>query len=213
MDDNIERQLDDAITFLNDYWPLYDALRGRGTMLRMMLRYPRVLSLVTSKEVKLRFDVDGLSGKTTELARALIPVLVTPKERESPTFEAFISDYPIDYISRKLEETLSGADFGKIKMLHDSKKKGLEFNAAGLVGIVLGASSLVLNTVPQKVVVTTFNMDYADFEVGVFWFTMAAVAYAGFIILLVWSSARKANHKHEFISQILEYTSIRKGTA
>ena len=212
MDDNIERQLDDAVTFLNEYWPLYNVLRGRGLMLRMLLRYPRILPLVTSGKVKLKYDVDVLSGKTSELARILLPVLVAQKERESHAFEAFTHDYSIDYISRKLEEALNGADFGKIKMLHDSKKKGLEFIETGIIGIVLSASSLVLNTVPQRVVVTTFKTDYADFEVWVFWFTMAAVVYAALFILLAWSSVRKANHKHEFISQILEYTSIRKGT-
>ena len=213
MENNIDQQLDDAITFLNDYWPLYDTLRSERLVLTMFRNYPRVFTFALSKRRMLNSDRDILSGKTSELGKELILLLATEKEKESPAFEAFTSDYSIDYISRKMEEKLNDVDFGKIKQLHDSKKQSLEFNAGGMLGVILGASSLVLKTVPQKVVIDTFDIEYADFEVGVFWFTMAVIGYVSIIILLAWGSTRKNSRKHKFIAQILEYTSIRKGTS
>ena len=86
------------------------------------------------------------------------------------------------------------------------------YNACDGQLIVLGAGSLVLKTVPQKVVETHLRMEYADFEAWVFWFTMAVIGYVGFITLMAWPKIRTSNHKHQFISEILESTSIRKGT-
>jgi len=205
MNDNLSQQLDEIVHYLNPYWnfrldtnlrPLYRF----PTFVRLMFKFPKLFNVVD----------DSWSGKTSELERRYLDAFCTEKEKGTEVFQAFQADYPLERIASNLYAAFPEVNFDKIKKLHDSKiAERFNFSLAQVFAFILAGSSLVLKTVPKKIIETYIGMTTDDFEVVVFWYTLAAIAYACVSLIPAYWKTKQSLLKHKFVTRILDYCSLR----
>jgi hypothetical protein len=156
------------------------------------------------------FKHDPLSGKNLELIKIPVSTCATETERESDYFDVATSDYPTDTLSEVLKRKFSNADFERLTKIHDLRKsKLLIVSIKYYAGLVLAGATLVLKSIPKKVVEDNFGIIYEDFEVGVFWVMLVILAYVLLVLLPAWLMTVKAKYVHWYVGATLEYTAIK----
>jgi hypothetical protein len=213
MKDNLEQQFDEVIGYVGEYWRLLKKLRLRS-LSRIVYKAHTMIPIVVKYGGGIgKTNQDILSGRTPERVKEIIGILANEEEKHTEFYEALISDYSIDQISRNMEKRFGNVDFGKIKKLHEMRRgKFLKFSFWQYAGFALVVASLILKTVPKKVVEykPEPEMKYEDFEVWVFWISMVVTAYLILTLIPIWWSFRKNKQKHDFISEVLEYCSLKQ---
>ena len=152
---------------------------------------------------------DFLTLKLPPFSFEVLSMLASKEELSDPMFKLVFSKYPKESIVKELTTQYPNYDFEKIKKIHDLEKD--KRSRAGkwvksLPSVVLAVSSIILNIVPQQVV-ESFQIDYIEFQVVVFWLTFSAFIYFGVIVAtgLVFDSIveKRSNYIGEVLSHVL----------
>lgn len=206
MSENLERQYDEVVSYIDGY-RLFESriinrlnpIRSPMRSIKLMVQFPKLL-----------MEINPLSGKNSDFNKTTIADYATDEEKRTDYFNIAVSDYWTDTLSTSLQKTFSGVDFSKLRKIHDTRKTGLErYNLRQLTGIVLAAGTLVLRSVPKRVAEDTLGIPYDRFEANVFWVTMFLTAYALLILLPAWMKFYKAKTTHRYVGHVLEYTAIK----
>ena len=121
------------------------------------------------------------------------------------------SKYPIDSISRKLEDSFPDVDFRKIKKMNDifkSKRNNANKYVKSIFNIILAISSIILNFIPEAVVIS-FDYDYTEFKVKVFWITLGVTIYIGFLLVVGLRVFKRDKILMNYINDVLNYVVIK----
>jgi hypothetical protein len=204
---NLISQYDEIVVMLTEYHQFERRIRQR---LLNPLKSSFIMSRIAPGINKFR-QMDAVAAKHPALFVEILRFLATPAELDDPKFRIIESDYPIDLLSRKIEEAFTDFDFGKLAKFHKTrsdKRAKASLSIRNLIGVVFGAGSLVLQFTPQPVV-ESLNIDYNAFQIWVFWITLVSAAYIGTIVATSWISENRARQRIEFISDVLDYTALR----
>lgn len=206
MSENLERQYDEVVSYINGYRLFESRVINRLNPIRSPMRSLKLLAQFP----KLWLEVNPLSGKTSEFSKTTLTDYATDEEKTTDYFRAAVADYSIDCLSAILKETFVDVDFNKLKKIHDSRKTELQrFSVRQATGFMLAAGTLLLRSVPRSVVETTFGIPYQTFEIKVFWVTVILTGYVALIMLPAWFKYEKARSTHQQVAYILEYTAIK----
>lgn len=204
MSENLEHQYDQVLSYIDGYRDFIQAV-GLG-----LNSFPFRLLQLIAKSPKIFSQSRLLSGKNSDIIRTTVAKYATDDQKTSDYFSIAVSDYPIDTLSINLKMKFSEVNFSKLKMIHDLRKANLSrFNARQIMGFVLAAATILLKSVPKRVVEDTLGITYEDFEVVVFWVTVALLGYLLLILLPTWFMYSKAKTTHAYVGGILEYTAIK----
>ena len=209
MTQNLNEQYDHIIVKLTDYY------RFERNIRRRVMNPINNLSIIFNRRGKrilqgMRLH-DDVVVKQSPFTKEMYQHLATSEEIKDPKFQIITSDYPIDALSKMLESTFTDYDFDSLATLHKSRVDGrakIGPSIRNILGLVFGVGSIILQFTPETVV-KSFDIEYDNFQTTVFWVTVGAVAYIGFIVSFAWFSEISSLQRMEFISKILEYTSLR----
>lgn len=202
-DENLEQQYDEVIKYINGY--LTYVRNIESLLLHMPLRHPGKYLRLLKKFPSLWRQVDLLSGKNSEFNKMVLTEFVPDVEKRSEYYSILVADYSLHSLSTSLEINFPQVNFKKLKDLHELRTRRFSgFDIKGTVGIVLGAATVLLKSIPESVVARV--MDYKQFELITFLTACGAIVYALLILLPFWLQSKKAT----FAKEVLEYTCIRK---
>jgi hypothetical protein len=202
---NLAKQLGEVVEVLAPYWDLERALQRRASL---MVLHPRRMIKALAILRRHREEL-GRDPATLDMAvgnRELRTVLATDAEQASEAFAVTNSDFPMDYLARALTARFPDVDFEKMRSLFESSRNSVKLELKQVLGLGLAAGSLLLKTVPKPVVERYLGTPYDDFQVIVFWITMAVTAYIGLVLAPIWFIRARYRARHRFIQEVLDYT-------
>ena len=205
---NLDAQLDSVVDYLTPYWTASEQVfwRSRWYVLRQLLSAINAFSTIKLLRKLPRTSADVLSGRVSEIERTAYELGTGDAENKTEEYRVMTGDYSINQIAYNLKANFANLEMKKIKGLHDMRRKErLSLNLFRIIGLVLGAASLILKTVPKTIVEGTLRTTYDQFEAKVFWFTLIVSGYLGIVILPSWWRLQKPKRKHQFIGRILDY--------
>lgn len=206
MSENLERQYDEVVSFINGYRLFDSRVMNRLNPIRSPLRSLKLLA----RFPKLWMEVDPLSGRTSEFTKTTVRDYATAEEKTTDYFRAAVADYSIDCLSTILKERFAGVDFAKLNKLHDHRKARLQrFSVRQAAGFMFAAGTLLLRSVPKNVAEKTLGIPYDVFETNVFWMTLALTGYVALIMLPAWLKYNQARTTHQYVGYVLEYAATK----
>lgn len=206
MSENLERQYDEVVNYINGYRLFQSRVTNRLNPIHAPIRSLKLIGQFP----RLLMEMNPLSGRSSQFEKTAIADYATEEEKATDYFEVAVSDYSIDTLSTSLQKTFNGVDFVKLTKIHNTKKARLaRLNVRQVTGIVLAAGTLMLRSVPKQVAEGTFRMPYATFETNVFWITILLTGYMLLIMLPAWIKIFRARTVYRYVGYVLEYTAIK----
>jgi len=204
---NLHKQYDDVMSFLSEYSKFSVTIQSRvlKRATRFMFRnFGKTLS-------ELRNQRKNLLARRPSYFTDFIEKEADEAERKSLFFPIYSSEYPLDALSRELETRFPEADFDKLNQIHQKQLKS--YSELGtqwkyIFAAIFGAGTLLLRSVPEPIV-NQLGMEYATFQIGVFWITVSLIIFLALIILPTWFAVSGDAIKERLVSTTLEYTALR----
>ena len=196
--DEITQRLDEYTRFRKN---LVSQARKRMHLMRHLLNF-RYLWRIWR-------DRDFLSERQSDTVRSLIQEVAVDADKNNPFFEVVVSEYPIAELGQYLQREFTDIEFERLAAVHEWKGRELArppVDVLKVLGLVLAAGALVLNTIPESVITRIGN--YATFQLWAFWITIGVLVYFGLILLPFWYRWTRAKERLEFFRHITEYTLI-----
>jgi hypothetical protein len=205
MDDNLESQYEQVVTYLEQYQDFIQKLVFHVAKSNVPNPFAALKnSWGLQRETKL------LSSKTSETMKRLFLEAATEEQKRNEYFPIVVSDYSMDLLSTHVATRFAEFDFGKLKKLHEVKKNNIAFNPVRyMIGFYIAIGTVLLKSVPQSVV-ERFT-PYRSFEEIVFWVLALVLALVLLYFMPSWRKYEFAKRDHEFIGDILAYITIKQG--
>lgn len=198
---NIEADYDAVVTFHRELTAQQDqiVMRARSNLsVGRMFRYSRMF-----------WRRDVLLYRVPKEIRDLAQEFASPEEKATEAYDVLSSEYPDHALAGILLARYPDVDFSRLVKLHGAKTKQLSsLRPKAALGLALGASALVLKTIPKSVVTSRFSITYDQFEERVFWVTLAVLGYLLFILLPFWFKNWRALQGLKPFGHALKYVSV-----
>jgi hypothetical protein len=162
------------------------------------------------RTAKVITSFNPLSGKTTSAYGDFMERITEEDLKNDGYYKILISEYPMDTLSEVIKDKFEHIDFEKLLKAHE--RKGVVFTGLGMkevTGFLLTIFTLILKTVPQKVVEETFHIAFEDFEIALFWSMVFLIGYAFVILLPSWRKISNARGVYNQVGNILKYIVIK----
>ena len=231
MSGNLEYQYDQVVSYIEGYtifqtpimrrWILSrenpfqgltrgDFLRPWRVVWRVIRVYLWIFKFSWSLVGQYR-KLNPLSGRSLDLNRTLISNNATEDEKKNPYSNIAVSEYPLDALSESVKQKCTNVDSSGLKELHELRMTQLSrFNAKQLLGIVLAAAAMILQLAPKAVIRGVFGVEYATFQIWVFWGTVIVFLYLLIAVLPGWWKHHKARRSHAFVGDVIVNVCIKE---
>lgn len=203
---SIARDYDTIVEKVVEYGKLSQGIAGRvGRRLALrpwliMRNFGVARSSIASRAL--------LSSRQTPLNKQLMEEWASHEQRTHSLFQAVIAEYPIDALIAKLRLDYPDIDFARLAQLHKARMVRLRpFGPREIFGVLFGAGTLVLKTVPEPVV-RRMGWGIDTFQEIVFWVMLGLIAYILIVVTPIWIVEVKAKSNRELVGRVLEYAAL-----
>lgn len=202
---NLEEQFDETILFISRYYYFIEyILRPAQTF--------KVGILIATKEItheETRLVRDEIwSLRNFVGAKKVYSALTPEKMKKTRFYRDMTAEYPIDAISKSVQERFPDHDFGKIKRLYESRKYRIaltDWKYLAVIGVIV---PILFESVPEYIV-KRFGITLETYQTFTFFALSVAVIILLYQIIIDYFKYKSYIDQYEFVLRILDYLDIK----
>lgn len=205
---NLDKDYDEVVSYIKEYiaFPMKIVKRHNSNPFRSFFRAYSMMGRI----FKVFYDLNVLSGKTSSAYKDYVEHITTDDLKKEEFYAILLSEYPMDTLSEVIRNKFNHINFEKLMQAHE--RRGLVFTGLGMkevLGFLLATFTLVLKTVPQRIIEETLYISFEDFEIVLFWGMILLVGYAFIVLLPSWWKISNARGIYNQVGSILKYIVIK----